>query len=61
MFKRKTTALFLLMATMIFLIGISVVSATSDNGTVIQDNTYSYPLFLEKEDINICQCKIYHC
>ena len=41
MFKRKTTALFLLMATMIFLIGISVVSATSDNNTVIQDNTYS--------------------
>ena len=41
MFKRKTTALFLLMATMVFLVGISVVSATSDNDTVIQDNSYS--------------------
>jgi len=41
MFKRKTTALFLLLATMIFLVGISAVSATSDNDTVIQDNSYS--------------------
>ncbi|RAP44286.1 MAG: hypothetical protein BZ136_08995 [Methanosphaera sp. rholeuAM74] len=41
MFKRKTTTLFLLIVTMLFLVGISVVSATSNNDTVIQDNTCS--------------------
>ena len=41
MFKRRTTTLFLLIVTMVFIVGISVVSATSGNDTVIQDDTCS--------------------